>query len=77
MQVQLENWKKKINWCTTRSVLRPFEVYWMAIAILILRIYEKIIALLLLTSFVHLMPPFLDCTEGCKQGIHFDFWQLL
>ena len=37
MQVQLE----KINWCTTRSVLRPFEVYWMAIAILILRMLRE------------------------------------
>ena len=27
MQVQLENWGEKSNGCTTRSVLRPFEVY--------------------------------------------------
>ena len=24
-------------------------------------------------SFVPLMPPFLNCTERCKQGIHLDF----
>ena len=34
---------------------------------------ENIIALS--PCFVCLMPPFLDCTERCKQVIHFDFWQ--
>ena len=64
---------EKINWCTIRSVLRPFEVYWMAIAIILRMLREKNRS----PSFVHLMPPFLDCAEGCKQGIHFYFWQLL
>ena len=72
MQVQLENWEKN-QLVTTRSVLRPFEVYWMAIAIILRMLRENNRS----PSFVHLMPPFLDCTEGCKQGIHFDFWQLL
>ena len=73
MQVQLENWGKKSIGVQQDRLLRPFEVYWMAIAIILRMLREKNRS----PSFVHLMPPFLDCTEGCKQGIHFDFWQLL
>ena len=71
MHVQLENWGKKSIGVQQDRLLRPFEVYWMAIAIILRMLRENNRS----PSFVHLMPPFLDCTERCKQGIHFDFWQ--
>ena len=45
----------------------------MAIAIILCMLTRKTRKYNRSPSFVPLMPPFLDCTERCKQGIHFDF----